>query len=55
MGCGGSISNSVMDEIREIEHSSVELYGQRPKPQNRAQSKRLSNLDFAARSNVNKS
>lgn len=31
MGCGDSIpiNNSVMDEI---EHSNVELYGQRPKP-----------------------
>lgn len=32
MGCGCSIPNSVMDEIREIEYSNVELYGQRPKP-----------------------
>jgi hypothetical protein len=35
MGCGGSvpINNSIMDEIKEIEHSNVELYDQRPKPQ----------------------
>jgi len=34
MGCGGSapINSSIMDEIKEIEHSNVELYGQRPKP-----------------------
>ena len=29
MGCGGSvpINSSIMDEIKEIEHSNVELYG----------------------------
>lgn len=34
MGCGGSvpINNSIMDEIKEIEHSTVELYDQRSKP-----------------------
>ena len=32
MGCGGSvpINNSIMDEIKEIEHCNVELYDQRP-------------------------
>lgn len=56
MGCGGSrpINNSVMGEIREIEHSNVELYGQRPKPRGVTQSKRISNFDCAARSSVNK-
>ena len=56
MGCGGSIpiNNSVMDEIREIEHSNVELYGQRPTPRSITQSKRISNFDCAARSSVNK-
>ena len=55
MGCGGSIPNSVMDEIREIEHSNVELYGQKPKPRNITQSKRRSILDCVARSSCNKS
>ena len=34
MGCGGSgpINNSIMDEIKEIEHCNMELYDQRPKP-----------------------
>lgn len=54
MGCGGSIpiNNSIMDEIREIEQSNVELYGQRPKPQSVAQSKRMSNFDFASCSSL---
>lgn len=53
---GGSIpiNNSVMDEIIEIEHSNVELYGQRPKPRGVTQSKRMSNFDCATRSSVNK-
>ena len=36
MGCGGSvpIQESIRDEIRDIEHSNVELYDQRSKPQN---------------------
>jgi hypothetical protein len=51
---GGSIPNSVMDEIREIEHSNVELYGQRPTPRSVTQSKRISNFDCAARSSVSK-
>ena len=39
MGCGGSvpIQESIMDEIREIEHSNVELYDQRSKPRNLVQ------------------
>lgn len=34
MGCSGSvpINNSIMDEIKEIENSNVELYDQRSKP-----------------------
>jgi len=48
MGCGGSLPNSVMDEIREIEHSSnVELYDQRSKPQNNNfQSNKRSSICF---------
>ena len=36
MGCGGSvpIQESIRDEIRDIEHSNVELYDQRSKPRN---------------------
>lgn len=57
MGCGGSvpINSSIIDEIKEIEHSNVELYGQRPKPRSITQSKSRSILDCTARSSVNKS
>lgn len=46
MGCSGSTSiNSIIDEIKEIEQSNVELHSQRLKPQNVSQSsKNISNL-----------
>lgn len=56
MGCGGSapINSSILDEIKEIEHSNMELYGQIPKPRSITQSKSRSILDCTARSSVNK-